>query len=139
MYLRLLFDLQIVFIYFNSDFNPTFSIESVSYLKTLIMKVTGQNALLKGVSGKFGNQLVVRQRKGSIVIASIPNKSTKPPTKARKKGMSRFKRAVIFARQVIANPALLSLYEIRVKPNQTVYHAAISAYMRSEDEMLNPR
>ncbi len=103
------------------------------------MKVTGQNAILKGVSGKYGDQLVIRQRKGTIVIASIPKKSSKPPTIARKKRMSKFKRAVIFAQHVKADPSLLSIYDIRVKRNQTVYHAAISAYMRSDNEMVIPR
>ncbi|MFC2102461.1 hypothetical protein ACFLS7_05660 [Bacteroidota bacterium] len=100
------------------------------------MKLTGQNALLKGFSGKFGNLFVIRRRKGVSVIASMPKKSTKPPTPARKKQMGKFKRAVRFAQAVKADPALIRQYEIMIKRNQSIYHAALSAYMRSEEEIL---
>ncbi|MFH1297350.1 MAG: hypothetical protein ABIJ04_08780 [Bacteroidota bacterium] len=97
------------------------------------MKVTGYNVLLKGVSGKLGDQLVFRQRYKTTVIASVPKKSTKPPTPAREKQMSKFRRAVKFAQRIKANPGLVSQYEIKVKRNQTIYHAALSAYMRSDE------
>lgn len=100
------------------------------------MKLSGQNALLKGMSGKFGSLFVIRRRKGTMVIASMPKKSTKPPTPARKIQMLKFKLAVKFAQSVKANPALVSEYEIKVKRNQTIYHAALSAYMKSEEELL---
>ncbi len=100
------------------------------------MKLTGQNAILKGMSGKFGDLFVIRRRKGTSVIASMPKKSSKPPTPARKKQMLKFQQAVKFAQSVKANPTLVSQYEIRVKLNQTIYHAALSAYMISEGELL---
>ena len=99
------------------------------------MKLTGQNAILKGMSGKFGNLFVIRRRRGRVVIAAMPKKSTKPPTPARKKQMLKFKYAVKFAQHIKANPDLVSQYEIKVKRDQPIYHAALSAYMKSEGEL----
>jgi len=96
------------------------------------MKVNGQNIILKGASGTLGDQFVIRQRKGRIVIAAMPKKSPKPLSPARKKNMGKFKRAVIFAKRVRENPVLLTQHNIRVKRNQSVYHAAIAYYMGQE-------
>ncbi|MBL7112692.1 MAG: hypothetical protein ISS19_12215 [Bacteroidales bacterium] len=101
------------------------------------MKVTGQNIILNGISGKLGNQISFRQRKGKTIIASLPKKSMKPPTKARKKQMSLFATAVLFAQKVKEDPSLLTTYRILVKPGQSVYHATISAYMNTHGKLLH--
>ncbi len=96
------------------------------------MKIAGHNALLKGVSGKFGGLFVIRRRNRSSVIAAMPKKSTKPPTPARKEQMQKFRRAVKFAQVIMTNPDLINKYGIKVKRYQSIYHAALSTYMKSD-------
>ncbi|MFC2101958.1 hypothetical protein ACFLS7_03095 [Bacteroidota bacterium] len=98
------------------------------------MKSKGKNAILKGFSGKFGNQFSIRQRQGNTIIAALPSVPPKA-TPARVKRRNLFKEAVAFARKVKADPSLIRQYGIIVKPKQSIYHAAISAYMNSNGDL----
>ncbi len=98
------------------------------------MKAKGRNALLKGYSGKFGNQFSLRQRHGKTIIAALPSIPPKA-TPARVKRRNLFKEAVAFARRVMDDPSLIRQYRIPVKANQSIYHAAISAYMQADGSL----
>jgi len=43
------------------------------------MAKVGKNLILHGASGKLGDQIVIRQRAGQIVLSQAPGERTKPP------------------------------------------------------------
>ncbi|MBE0647567.1 MAG: hypothetical protein IH596_07280 [Bacteroidales bacterium] len=98
------------------------------------MKAKGKNALVKGFSGKFGDQFSFRQRNGETIIAALPSVPPKA-TPERVKRRNLFKEAVAFARRVKEDPSLIREYGIKVRKKQSIYHAAISAYMNSNGEL----
>lgn len=98
------------------------------------MKLKGENPLLAGYSGKFGNQFVFKQFNGKTIITELSFVSPEP-TPARLAARTLFGEAVAFAKVIMKDPSLAETYRIRLKPGQDLYHAAISAYMQSNGKI----
>jgi hypothetical protein len=95
-------------------------------------KVAG-NIVLHGASGMLGDQIVIRQRSGHIILAQAPAESTKEPTEAQATQRQRFQQAVLYGKQVVDNPAQKSDYEAKAKPLQTAFNVAVGDFLHAPD------
>lgn len=86
------------------------------------------NDLLTGLSGAIGKQIVFRVRNGKTFASKYPDMSEVKPSAKQRKEKARFAKAVSFAQSIISNPAKKAVYKVR--KGQSVYHAAISDYLK---------
>lgn len=77
------------------------------------------NNVLNGVSGKLGNNIVIRQTKLGTIVANKPNRQ-KPPSENQVKVRDKFSDAAYYARE-----------EIKVPESLDQYKAAVTARLRS--------
>ncbi len=94
------------------------------------MSKTNNNVITKNYSGKFGNQVVFRNRFGKNIMVKPQKKSTVPRSPVQMENQHSFSQAVAYARSVNADPVLKAKYAKKVYPGRTVYNLAISYYMR---------
>ena len=93
-------------------------------------KVAG-NMVLVGVSGMIGNQLVIRQADGRIIMSQAPVPSTKPPSELQAEGRLNFQSGVIYAKGVYSDPAKKALYEAKVKPGTSAFNVAVADFLKA--------
>ncbi len=93
-----------------------------------------KNILLNDVRGRIGKAFVVKQYANRTVISKIPDMSKAGTSESQVEARSKFKMAQIYAKSVLLNASARLYHEQRLQPGQTIYHAAISAYMKGEIE-----
>ncbi|MEO5980003.1 MAG: hypothetical protein ABIS36_23250 [Chryseolinea sp.] len=87
------------------------------------------NPLFKGVSGKLGDVIVIRQSQRGIVMANKPRKA-KTVTESQLARRSTFQDASHYALRQLAKPEARALYESRVNIyKNSAYLVAISDYL----------
>jgi hypothetical protein len=96
------------------------------------MSKTNNNVITKNYSGKFGDQVVFRNRFGRSIMAKPQKKSTVPRSIVQLENQHSFAHAVAYAKSVIADPALKAKYAKKVLPGRTVYNLAISYFMKGK-------
>ncbi|MDD3077779.1 MAG: hypothetical protein PHH37_01575 [Paludibacter sp.] len=97
------------------------------------MAESKNNIVTYGLSGKVGNLLVFRNRAGKTVVSSAPRKSTGEPSEAQKTHRRRFQEAVIYGREVNADPEKKELYAQSAKEGVSVYNVAVADFMQAPD------
>lgn len=88
------------------------------------------NPVLKNIKGHIQKTIVVKQYIHKTVITAYPDMSRIVRSEAQKKEQGRFKQAVAYARSILADPSQKSVFIKRLKPGQSVYHAAIAEFMK---------
>lgn len=88
------------------------------------------NDLVKGSSGRFGDQLVYRQRGGRTIIARRPRKSTKPISARQVEVKEIFAEAVIYARGVIADESQKAVYQEKADAFRSAYNLALADFCK---------
>ncbi len=96
-------------------------------------KIEG-NVLMQGMSGTIGKQLVFKNYIYGTVVSRVPDMSNIIPTAKQKEEKSRFKRAVEYAKRVLANAEMRADVESRTPVGKKVYHQAISEFIQSDKE-----
>jgi hypothetical protein len=91
------------------------------------------NYLTKTYSGVFGNQVVLKSRRGKSVIVMPMNQPAKEPTKKQADHRLKFKRAAKFAKNVLLDPVKLEAYTARAHDGVTPYNLAVKDYMNSPE------
>ncbi len=99
------------------------------------MAVLKQNLLGGQLSGKLGGMLVFQSNK---IVRTRPDTSKIKWSEAQNKHRSRFAEARNFARAIVANPELKSMYEAKAKKGIGAYQVAISAYLHYPEVRTNP-
>ncbi len=94
------------------------------------MSSTNDNSLTKNYRGKFGNQLVYRNRGGVSIMAKLPRKSQKPAGEAQLAQRRKFKMASRWAKQILLDPVMLAEYTMRADGLKSPYNLAITNYLR---------
>jgi len=89
---------------------------------------TFQNIVTKGLSGKI-LQLVFKQWAGLTYVAAAPSKSSIPATEEQRQTRIHFKEAVRYAKRMMDDTAMKSLYQQSLKPRQTAFNRAIKDFM----------
>jgi hypothetical protein len=103
------------------------------------MAKSKNNLLTKGLSGMIGKQIVFRTWNGKTFISVAPKKPKKQ-SPIQKENRTKFKRATIFAKNMMNDPVKKAKYKEIAKKLQlpNAYTAAITDYMRNpEIEALN--
>lgn len=86
--------------------------------------------ILKSISGRLG-EFVVRQYKGKTIVSMRPDRSGTRLSKKQKKHQERFKRAVRFAKRVMANERLMAKYEGKTRKRKSIYPFLVGEYLRA--------
>jgi hypothetical protein len=74
------------------------------------MSIVNNNPLLKGASGMLGGNFVYKQWRGRIIMANKPAKR-KGNSARQQQQVDRFREAIDYAKQQMANPERKALYE----------------------------
>lgn len=102
------------------------------------MAKSENNEVMYGARGKVGN-LVVFKNFGSnqTVIAKRPKRAENPVyTEKQLEAKLKFREAVVYARGVINNPALLAVYQLLAKPGTSAYNLALADYCKAPEITL---
>jgi hypothetical protein len=91
------------------------------------------NDVTLGMSGKFGQMFVFRQKAGKTIASRAPGERIGEPTAEQKLVRERFQRAVIYGRTVIADPLLKKAYEGKAEAGQSAYNVAIADFFQAPD------
>jgi hypothetical protein len=94
------------------------------------MAISRNNPLLKNVHGKLGKTMVFKTYSYGTVMANYPDMSKVKPSKKQLKEKSRFGDAVRYAQAIRANPKKSAAMKATLPPGRSVYHAAISEFMK---------
>jgi hypothetical protein len=90
------------------------------------MARSGNNMLLRGISGKVGD-VVIKQYGNKTVITACPDMSAVKPSKKQKQANRKFALAVAYAKSLISDPVRSAQLKNKCKEG-TLYHAAIREY-----------
>jgi hypothetical protein len=81
-------------------------------------------------SGKFGNQMVYRNRDGVSILAKMPKKNPKTATRAQLDARRKFRMASRWAKQALLDPEMLAEYTRLASGMKTSYVMAMTNYLR---------
>lgn len=95
------------------------------------MASSKKSLILKNISGKVGNHIVKQYRYGTVVTR-IPDMSGIVPSPDQAEKRSKFKDAVAFAKSVVGDPVKKAQWKKRTRKGKTVYHTALSAYLKGK-------
>jgi hypothetical protein len=87
------------------------------------------NVVMHGVTGTFGDEIVIKNRKGQQYISRLPTTDHIIPTDNQTLNRESFADAVTYAKWIREHPDVEIPFQI--KPNQTRYQAAISYFRRT--------
>jgi len=87
------------------------------------------NIIVKGLSGRIDN-LVIKTYSYGTVVSKMPDRSKVKLSQKQKKANKRFQEAVFFAKSVLADPSKQKPYKKLVKKGKSLYHAALSDFLR---------
>ena len=85
--------------------------------------------LLRSIQGAIGKRYVIKHYGKKVVITKYPVMSNIIPTKNQQKQRNLFKDAVVYAKEVIADPARKAAWQKRLKRINGVYNEAIKRYI----------
>lgn len=94
------------------------------------MSNTKDNVLTKTYRGKFGDQMIYRNRDGMSIMAKPPKRSMKPPAESQLIVRRKFKLATRWAKQALQDPNTLAEYKARASGMKTPYILAVTNYLR---------
>jgi hypothetical protein len=89
-----------------------------------------QNDIIDGLRGKVGKNVIYKTYSYGTVVTQYPDMSGVKRTARQKKSSKLFREAVAYAKAVIADPVKRRQYERKLAKGKTVYHAALSDYMK---------
>lgn len=89
------------------------------------------NAFAESLSGKLGNLLLKKYSYGTVV-SKMPDRSKVKLSSKQKQANKIFQLAVQYARAVKADPSKHKLYAKEVRLGKSLYHAALSDYLKNE-------
>lgn len=106
-----------------------------SYTYLSVVMAISNSVILRGASGTFAKEIVLRQRNGKTVMCKMP-KPYPPKTANQLANQERFKKANNFAKAAIKDPEKKAHYKSIAKPGQTAFNAAFQdAYHKPEVEV----
>jgi hypothetical protein len=94
------------------------------------MAFSKNNPITQGLSGKFGDQIIFRQRAGMTIAAEAPGPSTKPRSAAQLQGQEKFQEAVVYGKWAKSDPEASKIYDV---PDRAAYHVALADFMCAPD------
>lgn len=89
--------------------------------------------LMQGLSGTINHQVYKTYHYGTVV-SKVPDMSQIVPSEEQKAKRARFKRAVTYAKEVLADPVKKAEMACRTPPGKLVYHQAIREYLANHPD-----
>ncbi|MCX6246661.1 MAG: hypothetical protein NTW10_02910 [Bacteroidetes bacterium] len=93
--------------------------------------MTTQSELSKNYSGIFGNQVVLKNRRGRSVITIPPARPKKAPTVKQSAARERLRLAAAYAARAMQDPVLQAEYAAKARKGRSAYHLALIDFLRS--------
>jgi len=99
------------------------------------MAKSENNEVMYGARGKVGNLVVFKNfGNNQTVIAKRPKRADNPMyTEKQLEAKLKFREAVVYAKGVINNPALLAVYQLLAKPGTSAYNLALADYCKAPE------
>lgn len=98
------------------------------------MAIQKGNIATQGISGHIGKERVYKQYKNGTVVTKYPDMSRVVRSGKQADENSLFARAVAFAKAINAGEDTISDQQFSVKEGQSLYHAALSWYIKQEKQ-----
>ncbi len=95
------------------------------------MGLVKSNVLVEGFSGRI-DRLLLKHYKYGTVVSKMPDRSKVKLTTNQKRVNKRFQEAVSYAKSVLADPAKQKKYTKAFKKGKSLYHAALSDYLKNK-------
>jgi hypothetical protein len=92
---------------------------------------TKRKDLTKTYSGIFGNQVVMKNRRGRIIMTIQPPKPVKRPSRKQLEWRLKFRAASHYAKKILKDPERLLFYTSKLRNGLTTYNLALK-------DILNP-
>jgi hypothetical protein len=91
-----------------------------------------KSQLTKTYSGIFGNQVVLRNRRGRIVMTILPPRPKTPPTAAQLAVRERLKLAARYASAAMKDPVLRARYAAKARKGRSAFLLALIDFLKSQ-------
>ncbi len=104
-----------------------------------IMSITKSNAITKNYRGKFGDQVVFRNRFGHSVMAIPPKRSKTGPTENQVAARRRFLLASRYAKNILQDPDMLAAYTAKLRDGLSPYILALTDWLNCEAITNTPK
>lgn len=91
-----------------------------------------KKSVLKGLKGKIGKEVVIKQYSYGTVVTAYPDMSRVKPSKLQKHYKKTFAEAVKYAQSILRDPVKKAAFEKKLKKGERVYNAAIKEFYRKE-------
>jgi hypothetical protein len=97
------------------------------------MSISKNNDVIHGMSGKFGDMIVFRQRSGKTIASRAPGEVTGEPSANQQAHRQRFQRAILYGRTAIADPLVKQAYAAKAENGASAYNVAVADYFNAPD------
>lgn len=97
------------------------------------MAESKNNVITHGLSGKFGDLVVFRQRAGKTLATKAPGAREGEPSEKQLAVQQRFQKAVLYGKSVLADPAAKEAYAAAAQNGQSAYNIAFADYFSAPD------
>ena len=94
------------------------------------MSNSRENVITRHLHGKFGDQVVFRTRNGQSIAANVPKAAKGNPTAAQVEVRDKFRMAAKWAKNVLADPIQLAVYQAKAKNGQTPFVLAVTDFLK---------
>jgi hypothetical protein len=95
------------------------------------MAKVAKNMVLHGASGKIGDQIVIRQRGDTTVLAQAPGKRTTDSTEDQVAHQGKFQEAVLYGRSVVRTPSEKAEYQEKADENISAFNLAVADFFHA--------
>jgi hypothetical protein len=99
--------------------------------KPITMAESKKNDVILGMSGKFGEMFVFRQKDGKTIASRAPGPRTAEPTSGQQAVRSKFQLAVLYGKTIMADEPTKQAYKDRAAPGQSAYNVAIADFFQA--------
>ena len=93
------------------------------------MAVAEKDSILKGLKGKLGKELIVKQCRGKIIVTAYPDMTRVVWSELQGFQRAKMSDAVAYAKQIIADRVKKAAIQQLAPEGQSAYHFLVSEYM----------
>jgi hypothetical protein len=97
------------------------------------MSISKNNDVIHGMSGKFGDMIVFRQRSGKTIGARAPGEINAPASAKQQAVRERFQRAILYGKTVIADPLSKEAYAAKAAEGISAFNVAVADFFQAPD------
>jgi len=97
------------------------------------MAKVAKNLILHGASGKIGDQIVIRQRGGKVILSQAPGEREGEPSEAQKTQRAKFQQAIIYGKTQMTDAEAKAGYEAKASGMRTAFNVAVADFLHAPD------